>query len=73
MFEALQCAREIFVVAAVRTSYKIVDNISMFLRVPFTRLDRWFAFFTKFPRDYRFSQTNYIAPEGVGFGAQYSG
>ena len=38
----------------------------MFLRVPLTHLDRWLAFFTKFPRDYRCSQTiNYLAVDNA--------
>ena len=36
---------------------KLPTTFFMFLRVPLTHLDRWLAFFTKFPRDYRCSQT----------------
>ena len=36
---------------------KLPTTVFMFLRVPLTQLDRWLAFFTKFPRDYRCSQT----------------
>ena len=36
---------------------KLPTTVFMFLRVPLTQLDRWLAFFTKFPQDYRCSQT----------------
>ena len=36
---------------------KLPTTFFMFLRVPLTHLDRWLAFFTKFPRDYGSSQT----------------
>ena len=39
---------------------KLPTTFFMFLRVPLTHLDRWLAFFTKFPRDYRCSQTNWL-------------
>ena len=38
-------------------SYKNADNIWHFLKAPLTYLDRRLAFFTKFPRDHRSSQT----------------
>ena len=38
-------------VVAVCTSYRIADNI--FLRVPLTHLDRWLAFSTKFPGNFK--------------------
>ena len=36
---------------------KLPTTFFMFLRVPLTHLHRWLAFFTKFPRHYRCSQT----------------
>ena len=40
-------------VAIVRTGYKITDNIFHALRVSLTHLDRWLAFFTKFPQNFK--------------------
>ena len=52
---------------------KLPTTVFMFLRVPLTQLDRWLAFFTKFPRDYRCSQTINAPREDFGIQAVADG
>ena len=48
---------------------KLPTTFFMFLRVPLTQLDRWLAFFSKFRRDYRCSQTINAPREDFGIQA----
>ena len=54
---------------------KLPTKFFMFLRVPLTHLDRWLAFFTKIPRDYRCSQTksSKAKPRDLTVSAQLNG
>ena len=52
---------------------KLPTTFFMFLRVPLTQLDRWQAFFTKFPRNYRCSQTINAPHEDFGIQAVADG
>ena len=52
---------------------KLPTTFFMFLRVPLTQLDRWLAFFSKFRRDYRFSQTINAPREDFGIQAVADG